>query len=138
MGSIADVAMKFFDACETGGGWEACQAYCHADASFSSQADPLAGIETIEAYAEWMKGLLVIMPDGRYDLKAFAIDGERKSVTAYAQFLGTHTGEGGPLPPTNKAVRSDYVYCIEFEGDKVRHMTKIWNSDWALRELGWM
>ena len=138
MGSIADVAMKFFDACETGGGWEACQTFCHADASFSSQADPLADIETIEAYAEWMKGLLVVMPDGRYDLKSFAIDEERRSVTAYAQFQGTHTGEGGPIPPTNKSVRSDYVYCMEFDGDRLRHMTKIWNADWALRKLGWM
>jgi len=53
-----------------------------------------------------------------------------------AVFSGTHTGEGGP-PPTGKSTRSDYVYSMEFDGDKIRHMTKIWNSGWALKELGW-
>jgi len=24
-----------------------------------------------------------------------------------------------------------------FDGDKIRHMTKIWNAGWALKELGW-
>jgi hypothetical protein len=51
-------------------------------------------------------------------------------------FSGTHTGEGGP-PPTGKSTRSDYVYAMEFDGDKIRHMTKIWNAGWALKELGW-
>jgi hypothetical protein len=23
-----------------------------------------------------------------------------------------------------------------FDGDKIRHMTKIWNAGWALKELG--
>jgi hypothetical protein len=26
---------------------------------------------------------------------------------------------------------------MEFDGDKIRHLTKIWNAGWALRELGW-
>jgi len=26
---------------------------------------------------------------------------------------------------------------MEFEGDKIAHMTKIWNSGAALNELGW-
>lgn len=137
MTSISDMAMKFFDACETGGGWDACKEYCHADASFASQADPIAEITTLHDYADWMKGFLTFVPDGRYDLKAFAVDDERGSVSAYAVFHGTHTGEGGPLPPTKKAVQSDYVYVMEFDGDKIRHMTKIWNAHWAIRELGW-
>ena len=58
------------------------------------------------------------------------------NVTAYAVFKATHTGEGGP-PRTGKSTSSDYVYSMNFEGDKIRHMTKIWNSGWALKELGW-
>ena len=53
-------------------------------------------------------------------------------------FFGTHTDEGGPLPPTGKSVRSDYVYVMSFDGDKISHLTKIWPSDHALRQLGWM
>ena len=47
---------------------------CVPGAGFSSQAEPLAKIGTLEAYTEWMKGLLGFMPDGRYEVKSFAID----------------------------------------------------------------
>ena len=137
MSSITDIAMDFFKACETGAGWAGCRAYCTDDASFSSQAGPIAEITAIEAYADWMKGLLTIIPDGRYEIRAFATDDERRSVSAYAVFSGTHTGDGGPVPPTGKTVESDYVYVMTFEGDKIRHVTKIWNADWALKQLGW-
>lgn len=137
MASITDIAMAFFESCETGEGWAGCEAHCIADASFSSQADPIADIDTVEAYAEWMKGLLTIIPNGRYEIKAFATDQDRRSVSAYGVFSGTHTGEGGP-PPTGKTVTSDYVYVMEFEGDKIRHITKIWNAHWAMQQLGWL
>jgi len=26
---------------------------------------------------------------------------------------------------------------MAFDGGKIRHMTKVWNSGWSLRELGW-
>jgi predicted ester cyclase len=137
MADIASIAQRFFDACENGKGWEVCRAYCTPDASFSAQAEPLAEIRTLQGYTEWMKGLLGFMPDGRYTVKSFATDGERNNVCAYGVFSATHTGEGGPLPPTGKSTNTDYVYVMQFEGDKIRHMTKIWNSGWALRELGW-
>ena len=31
-------ATLFFEACETGKGWEQCKAYCHAGATFSAQS----------------------------------------------------------------------------------------------------
>jgi predicted ester cyclase len=138
MPSITNVARDFFDACEAGKGWEVCKAYCKPDATFAAQAEPLADVKSLEQYADWMKGLMMIMPDGRYELRSFATDEGRKSVCAYAVFSGTHTGEGGPCPPTGKRVSSDYVYVMEFEGDRIRHMTKIWNAGFAMRELGWM
>ena len=137
MTEISDVAMKFFDACEAGEGWRGCEAYCHADATFSAQAEPLADLRTLEQYADWMKGLMVTLPDGRYDLKSFATDKARDNVCAYAVFSGTHTGPGGPCPPTGNAVKSDYVYVMDFDGDKIRHMTKIWHAGLAMKDLGW-
>ena len=136
MAAINEVATQFFEACEAGKGWEACKAYCKPDATFSAQAEPLAGVRTLQAYADWMQGLMKMLPDGRYDLKAFATDDKRANVTAYAVFSGTHTGQGGP-PPTGKRTSSDYVYSMDFDGDKIRHMTKIWNAGWAMKELGW-
>jgi predicted ester cyclase len=137
MASIAEVADKFFVACEAGKGWQECQAYCHPGATFSVQADALAGVETLEQYADWMKGLMTLVPDAGYELKAWATDESRQIVSAYAVFSGTHTGEGGPVPPTGKRTSTDYVYVMQFDGDKIRHMTKIWNDGFALKQLGW-
>jgi predicted ester cyclase len=138
MSAIKTTAERFFDACETGKGWSECQQYCHADATFSAQAGALAGVDTLQGYTEWMKGLLVIAPDGRYELRSFAVDDARSNVAAYAIFRGTHTGEGGPVPPTGKSVEADYVYVMQFEGDRIRHMTKIWNDGISLKQLGWV
>jgi ketosteroid isomerase-like protein len=130
-------ARDFFEACETGKGWEACKEWCHPDATFSCQADALADRKTLAAYADWMKGLLGPIPDGHYVLKAFAVDTEQSCVVAAAEFHGTQTGPGGPVGPTGKSVVSDYAYVMQFDGDKIRHMTKIWNDLQALRQLGW-
>jgi predicted ester cyclase len=138
MADNASIAQKFLEACETGKGWDTCKAWCHETASFSCQADALAEVKTLESYTEWMKGLLSLMPDGRYELKAFASDRQHNSVTAFAVFHGTHSGEGGPVPPTGKSVASEYVYVMDFDGDKIRHITKIWNDTWAVRALGWV
>jgi predicted ester cyclase len=136
MPAMTETAMKFFEACEAGKGWEACKAWCWPDASFACQADPLADVRSLQAYADWMRSLIRMMPDGRYELKSFAVDEARGNVTAYAVFRGTHTGAGGP-PPTGRSTQSDYVYDMHFADGKIRHMTKIWNSGWALRDLGW-
>jgi hypothetical protein len=137
MRTIKDIAMDFFEACEAGRGWDACKAFCTSDATFLAQAEPLASVRTLQEYADWMKGLLTFMPDGHYTLKSFATDDDRKNVCAYAVFSATHTGEGGPCPPTGKGTNTDYVYVMDFEGDRIRHMTKIWNAGWAMKELGW-
>ncbi len=135
--SMSETAMKFFDACETGKGWEVCREWCADGATFSCQAEALAEVTTLEGYTEWMKGLLTPVPDGRYELKAFAADEERRTVLAFAVFHGTQTGEGGPVPPTGKTVAAEYVYSMNFDGGKISHMTKIWNDGHSLQQLGW-
>ena len=84
-----------------------------------------------------MRGLLSPVPDGRYELKWFSTDEGRAGVTAFAVFKGTQSGPGPADPPTGKSVAADYVYAMEFDGDRIRHMTKIWNDVQSLRELGW-
>ncbi len=135
--SIHDSAMAFFEACETGQGWDGCKTWCHEGATFSCQSGALADVATVEAYTEWMKGLLIPIPDGRFELKGFALDESRNTVLAFAVFSGTHTGEGGPVAPTGNELAADYVYAMEFEGDKISHMTKIWNDGHSLSQLGW-
>src|SRR5437899_3214845 len=110
MASITGVAKEFFAACETGKGWDVCKVYCKPNATFSAQAEPLADVRNLQQYTDWMKGLMSILPDGKYEVKSFAMDEERKNVCAYGVFSGTHTGQGGPCPPTGKNVSTDYVY----------------------------
>ena len=74
MMSITETAMKFFKACEEGKGWDECKSFCTADATFSAQAEPLVEIQNLDQYAEWMKGLLTLMPDAKYEIKSFATD----------------------------------------------------------------
>lgn len=138
MASIKDTALQFFDACETGKGWEVCSQYCHADATFSAQADSLGEVKTLAAYTDWLKGLFTPIPNASYELRAFSVDEERNTVLGFGIFKGTHTGEGGPVPPTNKSIAADYVYAMEFDGDRIKHMTKIWNDGYSLRQAGWM
>ena len=134
--TMTQSAREFFDACETGKGWDVCKTWCHEDATFSCQAGALADIKDLSAYTEWTKWLLGPIPDGHYDLKAFATDEANATVAAVAVFKGTNTGDGGPAP-TGKSVASDYVYAMKFDGGKIRHMTKIWNDGHALVQLGW-
>src|SRR5215510_16467034 len=101
--SIAETARAFFDACETGKGWAVCSAYCQPSASFAAQAEPLADMQTLEQYTDWMKAMLVVLPDASYAVKSFATDQERDNVCACAVFSGTHTGEGGPVPQQARA-----------------------------------
>src|SRR5215469_11018928 len=93
--------------------------------------------EDLAQYTDWMRGMLGLFLDARYDLKSFAPDEERKSVVAYAIFHATHTGQGGPLPPTGRHMSTDYVYVMRFKGEKIVHMVKIWNAELALKEIGW-
>ena len=39
--------------------------FCKPNATFSAQAEPLADVRTLQQYADWMKGLLVILPKAR-------------------------------------------------------------------------
>jgi len=135
--SLGADAFAFFDACETGKGWEVCKQWCTPNASFRAQCDALAEVSTLEDYSNWMSGICQTMPDANYELLSFGVDEERGSICAAAIFRGTHTGDGGPVAPTGKSAASDYCYVIEFEGSKISNMVKIWNDGFALRELGW-
>ena len=137
MSNISSQAKLFFEACETGKGWEGCKSYCHPNASFSSQTGALSGISTLEGYCDWMKNLFTPVPDGHYELRFFGVDESRNTVAAYAVFQGTQTGPGGPVPPTGKSVAADYVYAMKFEGDRIVSMIKIWNDTISMQQLGW-
>ena len=119
---MTQTAERFFEACETGQGWAACSPFCTADASFAAQAHALDGIATIADYAEWSAALCRRIPDASYIVKGFATDAARNTVLIYGVFSGT--GSDGPFD-------ADYVYAMTFAGDRISHLTKIWNDSYS-------
>ena len=82
-------------------------------------------MKTLEGYADWMKGLFTPCLT-RYEIvlrRRRPQQGRRPSAS-----YTTHNGPGGPVPPTGKSLEADYVYVMQFDGDKIRHMTKVWND----------
>ena len=133
-------ATKFFIACEAPEGWEGCKPYVADGASFTAQSEPLAEIKTIKDYCEWMAGIgKVTAPGATYDLHTKSYDEATKTAIFFATYHARHTGEGGPVPPTNKETHSHYVYVLTMNDEnKVARMIKVWNAPWAMKELGWM
>lgn len=132
-------ATAFFHACESLKGWEGCQQYVEPGAVFNAQSEPIADIESVEGYTEWMAGLgLNILIGCRYELHSSCYDETNRTALFFATFIGTHTGDGGPVPPTNKETRAHYVYALTMgENDLVSDMKKIWNAPWTMKQLGW-
>jgi hypothetical protein len=89
---------------------------------------------------DWMAGLIdQPMPSARYELHNSAYDENTRTALFFATFHGKHTGEGGPVPPTNRETHSHYVYALTMNNDdKVERMVKVWNAPWAMKELGWV
>ena len=123
---MRETAEQFFDACETGKGWDGCAPYCHPGATFAGQTAALAGIDTLEAYTEWMKDLLTPLPDGTAEVRSFAVDEVRHNVAAYGIFRGTHTGDFMGIPASGKPVemRSIDIWRIE-DGMFVEHWDEL-------------
>ena len=137
--TLFENAQKFFHNCESLGGWEACKNYVAENATFGGQCEPLMEIKTVEDYVGWMSGFGTLAPGCSYELHASSFDETTKTVLFFATYTATHTGEGGPVPPTHKTTNAHYVYALKMNDEgKVVNMTKIWNAPWTLRELGWM
>jgi hypothetical protein len=138
MSAITAVAKLFFDACEGGRGWDGCREFCTPDASFSTQSEQMGNVPTLRQYADLCAGFLKVCPDASYIVKSFATDESSQTVCVFAVISGTHTGAPrGPIPPTGKKTVTNYVYAMEFGDNKIKHMTKIWNPGWTIKELGW-
>lgn len=133
-------ATQFFHNCESGKGWDACKSFVDGNGVFTAQSEPLAEVNQIKDYVDWMAGLCqVTMPGSGYTIHSASLDEANSTALFFATFTGTHSGDGGPVPPTNKTTNSHYVYAMKMtDAGLIESMTKIWNASWALREVGWM
>jgi hypothetical protein len=75
--TASENAKMFFAACEAPEGWAGCQPYVAVGATFTAQGEPLAEIDTVQAYCDWMAGSgTVTAPGATYVLHASAYDTE--------------------------------------------------------------
>lgn len=137
--SAFENATRFFHSCESSEGWEACRQYVEPGATFEAQAGPVAAFDKVREYAEWMAEVPHWATDAGFDIHTSAWDEENRAATFFATYHLRHTGEGGPVPPTNREMNSHYVFVLFMSADdRVEKMYKIWNADWALKQLGWV
>jgi predicted ester cyclase len=140
MSTIKQTAERFLRNVKPGQGWDAWQPFCHPDASFRKLGTSAVGMEVHESlpeFAESTKLMAALFPDLRQDLRSLAIDEEQNIAIAYLVAEGTHTGEGGPVPPTGKAFEVDVVYVMQFEEDRIRHLTMVMHDLVVDKQLGW-
>ena len=138
--SAFETATKFVHACESLEGWEGCKGYVADGAAFTAQSEPLVDIQSVAASCEWMAGIGNGPLKGCvYEIHGSSYDEANKMAIFFATLTGSHVGDGGPVPPTNKQTATDYVYALTMNDEgKVAKLHKVWNASWALKELGWM
>jgi hypothetical protein len=138
--SKIDIATEFFHACEGLKGSAGCADMVAEGASFEAQSEPIADIDTVLGYCDWMQAVGQGPLAGcQYEIVNSSFDEATSTAMFFGLFTATNGGEGGPVPPTGKSTKSHYVYTVTVNDDnKVSHMVKIWNAPWALTELGWM
>ncbi len=74
-----------------------------------------------------------------YQINGSSYDEANQMAIFFATITRIHVSDGGPVLPTNKQTKTDYVYALTMnEEGKVAKMDKVWNASWTLKELGWM
>ena len=138
MTDIEAIAASFHHACMTGAGWEACRSHCTPDATFEHEGETFAGVSALEAYAAFVQSLYAPVPDFRHEVLAVAVDRAIGQAIVHYRIRGTHTGEGLPVPSTGKSMVSDCVLVLQFEGERIRHVQKVWNDREMMKQVGWI
>ena len=134
-----DNAKKVATTIDLVGHWSDIEDLVATDAPFDCQAPALKDVTTVKGWYDWMTNFNAnIAPGCKPTNVIFAYDEDSNTCLMDATYTATHTGDGGPVPATNKSTATHYCYRIKMNADKkVESMTKIWNDGFCLSELGW-
>jgi hypothetical protein len=81
----------------------------------------------------------VTLPGFTIEVHSISFDHTNMIVTYVAAFHARHTGDGGAVPPTNKAMHTDYVYAVKLTANgEVKKVKNFWNDAHAMKQVGWM
>lgn len=123
--TIRRIAQDFIEACESGAGWDACHHWCTPQAEFASQLEDLCDINDLETYCDWIRTKRAAQPGGRFELQDLAVDKVSRTVIASAVFHGT---QDEAKTRKDGAVDRDYSFVLQLTGNRISHMTKLWNN----------
>lgn len=90
-----------------------------------------AFFEACEAGKGWETCSAYCTPNATFSAQAEPLL-DVKTLAQYTDWM-----KGMPVPPTGRGISTDYVYVMQFEGNRIAHLTKIWNAGLALKDLGW-
>lgn len=132
-------AKKIMDVIDAIKPWDEIADLVVEDCPFVCQADALKDVTTLKGWYDWMVNFDAnIAPGCKPKVHNIAWDADNKVALLFATYLATHSGDGGPVPATNKSTKTHYVYVCEMNSeDKCSRLTKVWNDGYCLKELGW-
>jgi steroid delta-isomerase-like uncharacterized protein len=113
------------------GGFASC---CTPDVAYEDAVAvvPLAGVEALEAHAKTLRGAF---PDIRVEAAGESIGTDDIACLTW-RALGTHRGELGGLPPSNRFVVLQGVHYVELEDGRVRRARGFFDAYDAAVQLG--
>eukprot|EP00937_MAST-01D_sp_MAST-1D-sp2_P007696 g7696.t1 len=136
---VEDTARELFHLLESGqGGPEIVNGYCvEGGAQFSCLALPQ--FSTVEDFCIYKQAIATqVAPDAKVELLHLATNEEE--VMLMAQMTATHTGLGGPSPPSNPAKRMavQYSYVMHFDmANKLTELKMVFDICTMYRAWGW-
>jgi len=121
-------AHSFVEACESGKGWAACKVWCRQDVKFSCPDARPAWAPTLAQYADLIKSQPYGDAGQKYSVKSVALYDHIFPVFAVVKLCGVWTSQVIPHPPVNAACEADYTYILEYDGNKISHITMVWDD----------
>ena len=133
---MISIATQFFHDLEKGKGSDEIKKYLADGATFQCDCLPQ---KTMIEYAEFMKAIISgPLPDFEYQI--VSITSNHREVVFFANMSATHTGQGGPIPPSSPPLKtsSSYVYRVMFDDQlKITGIHKCFDIYTAFRKLNW-
>ena len=98
------------------------------------QATPWLQIRSREELKRFLEEDWKAVPDGQISEQFLVAEGEY--VAIYVQYVGTHAGQWGPIPPSQKRFELDCSGVIRLAGGKIAELWITWDNVAVLTQLG--
>jgi predicted ester cyclase len=98
------------------------------------QATPWVEIRGLDEFKRLIQEDRAAVPDGRVTPRFLIAEGDY--VAMYCTYTSTHTGQWGPIPPTDKRFELDISGVIRLASGKIAELWITWDNLAVLTQLG--